>query len=59
VPATAVTAGTTYWSAILGPNGGGGSPAETSSGTALTALPAAWTTGTLEGLRKDFRSPRP
>jgi hypothetical protein len=58
VAATAVTAGTTYWIAILGPSGGGtlrfrdrccggGSPAETSAGTTLTTLPAAWTTGTV------------
>jgi hypothetical protein len=56
VPATAVTAGTTYWIAILGPSGsgtlrfrdrccGGGSAAETSAGTTLTTLPATWATG--------------
>jgi hypothetical protein len=58
VPATPVTAGTTYWIAILGPAGsgtlrfrdrccGGGQPAETSSQTTLTSLPAAWSTGSV------------
>ncbi len=49
-----VTAGTTYWIALLSPNGtlafrdrccGGGSAAETNSQTTLKTLPATWTTG--------------
>jgi hypothetical protein len=53
---TAVTAGTTYWLALLGPNGSGtlrfrdrccrgGTAAETSSQTSLASLPPTWTTG--------------
>jgi hypothetical protein len=56
VPSTTVTAGTTYWVAVLSPNGagtvkfrnrccGGGSPAESSSSVALSGLPATWTSG--------------
>jgi len=56
VPSTAVTAGATYWLAILSPNGtatlrfrdrccGGGTAAETSSQKTLATLPATWTTG--------------
>ena len=50
----AVSAGTAYWIAILGPAGelryrdsccGGGSPAETHSVRTLSTLPAAWATG--------------
>jgi hypothetical protein len=54
VPATAVSVGQTYWIAVLGPTGtlkfrdrgavGAGS-SETSQQTALTSLPATWTTG--------------
>jgi Ca2+-binding RTX toxin-like protein len=54
VPAVNVTANTTYWIAVLGPNGtfrfrdranvGAGS-SETSSVSTLTAMPATWTTG--------------
>jgi hypothetical protein len=54
VPAGAVTAGQSYWIAVLGPSGtlhfrdrgavGAGS-SETSLQTTLTALPATWTTG--------------
>jgi len=54
VPDATVTAGTTYWVAILGTQGGtmkfrdraGGCRSETSSSNTLTALPGAWTTGT-------------
>ncbi|MGZ4411105.1 MAG: galactose oxidase-like domain-containing protein [Gaiellaceae bacterium] len=57
VSAAAVVSGTKYWIALLGPNGsgtlhfrdrccGGGTGAETSSQTTLTALPATWTPGT-------------
>ena len=54
LPGVAVTAGTAYWIAILGPSGtlrfrdrccGSGSPAEVHAGTGLSALPAAWATG--------------
>jgi hypothetical protein len=55
VTGTAVTAGQTYWLAVLGPTGtlkfrdrgavGAGS-SETSQQTTLTSLPATWTTGT-------------
>jgi hypothetical protein len=56
MPAAGVTTGSTYWIAVLGPNGagtvkfrnrccGGGSPAEASSSTTLTALPATWSSG--------------
>jgi hypothetical protein len=54
VSTAAVTAGQTYWIAVLGPSGtimfrdrgavGAGS-SETSQQTALTSLPATWTTG--------------
>jgi hypothetical protein len=54
VPAAAVTAGQTYWIAVLGPSGtvkfrdrgavGAGS-SETSQQATLTSLPATWTTG--------------
>ena len=56
VPAASVTAGTTYWIALLGPagagtlafrdKGSGGSPCETSSQASLAALPATWSAGT-------------
>ena len=56
VPAASVTAGTTYWIALLGPagagtlafrdKGSGGSPCETSSQGSLAALPATWSAGT-------------
>ncbi|MFZ4536438.1 MAG: PKD domain-containing protein [Propionivibrio sp.] len=55
MPATAVTAGTRYWIAILSPNGSlkfrgkMGSTAglgEMSASTTLTTLPSSWTTGT-------------
>jgi outer membrane protein assembly factor BamB len=54
VPATAVTAGTTYWLAILSPTGAGtlqfrdrsgAGASETSASTTLTSLPATWSTG--------------
>jgi hypothetical protein len=53
VPAASVTAGTTYWIAILSPSGAGtiqfrdkaGGASETSSSSTLTSLPATWTTG--------------
>jgi hypothetical protein len=54
VPAASVTAGATYWIAILSPSGAGtiqfrdksgGGASETSSSSTLTALPATWTTG--------------
>jgi hypothetical protein len=54
VPATAVTAGQTYWIAVLGPTGllkfrdrtaVGAGASETSSQTTLASLPATWTTG--------------
>jgi hypothetical protein len=54
VPAAAVTAGQTYWIAVLGPAGtvkfrdrgavGAGS-SETSAQATLTSLPATWSTG--------------
>jgi len=56
IPAVNVTAGTTYWIAILGTQGGtlfirdspsGGCLSESSSQTTLTALPATWTTGSV------------
>lgn len=56
LPATAVTAGTTYWIAILSPGGNlqvsdrvgsGTQPSETSPATTSTTLPATWwTSGT-------------
>ena len=54
VPAVNVTANTTYWIAVLGPNGTfrfrdranvGAGNSETSSVCTLTAMPATWTTG--------------
>jgi hypothetical protein len=56
MPTAGVTTGSTYWIAVLSPNGagtvkfrnrccGGGSPAEASSSTTLTALPATWSSG--------------
>jgi galactose oxidase-like protein/Big-like domain-containing protein len=54
VPSAAVTAGTTYWLAILGAGGsvafrdrccGGGSASENSQQANLTSLPAAWSSG--------------
>jgi galactose oxidase-like protein/Big-like domain-containing protein/Kelch motif protein len=56
VPATTVTAGTTYWLALLGASGGnslafrdrccgGGSAAVNSSQSNLTTLPGTWTNG--------------
>jgi fibronectin type 3 domain-containing protein len=55
VPAAAVTSGTRYWIALLGPNGGGvlrfrdrcctTGGAETAQQTGLAALPATWVTG--------------
>ena len=53
---SAVTAGQTYWIAILSPTGAlrfrdrtgvGAGASETSSQTTLTSLPAAWTTGSI------------
>ncbi|MCW3004482.1 MAG: PQQ-like protein [Conexibacter sp.] len=53
VPSTTIASGTKYWIAILGTQSGtirfrdvaGGCRSETSSSSALTALPATWTTG--------------
>ena len=56
VPSTGVTSGAKYWIVFLSPNGAGtlrfrdrccsgGAAAETSSQTALSILPAVWTTG--------------
>jgi outer membrane protein assembly factor BamB len=54
VPSAAVTAGTTYWIAVLSPAGtatlqfrdkSSGGASETSSGTNLIALPTTWATG--------------
>ncbi|HEV7494519.1 beta strand repeat-containing protein [Baekduia sp.] len=53
LPSTALSAGTKYWIALLGSGGGtirfrdgaSGCRSETSSSTALTALPTTWTTG--------------
>lgn len=54
IPPLTVTAGTVYWIAALGTGGtlafrdhccGGGSPAENSAQTSLTALPATWSAG--------------
>ncbi|HEV2238427.1 MAG TPA: hypothetical protein VGR57_17345, partial [Ktedonobacterales bacterium] len=56
VPAVGVTAGTTYWVAVLGAAGtgsvafrdrccGGGTAAENSKLSGLTSLPATWTSG--------------
>ncbi len=57
VPARRVAAGTTYWIAVLGGDGGqlayrdrccsvaGTGPTETEAGTSLSELPAHWTTG--------------
>lgn len=56
LPATSVTAGSTYWIAILSPTGvlqfrdkvgGAAQPCETSAQTTLTTLPSTWTTGTV------------
>jgi len=55
IPGAIVSAGTSYWIAVLGTQSGtlrfrdanGGCNSETSSQTNLTALPAAWTTGTV------------
>jgi outer membrane protein assembly factor BamB len=54
VPAAAVTAGTTYWIALLAPSGtlrfrdcSCANPSETSSARTLTSLPTTWTTGTV------------
>jgi outer membrane protein assembly factor BamB len=54
VSSTAITSGTTYWIALLAPNGtlrfrdracGCANPSESSAQTTLTTLPATWTTG--------------
>jgi hypothetical protein len=54
IPPVTVTAGTTYWIAVLGPAGKGtirfrdtatGTNAQTSAQSTLTALPATWTRG--------------
>ncbi len=53
VPDATVTAGTTYWIAILGSQGGtvrfrdrsGGCRSESSASSSLTALPGTWSTG--------------
>jgi outer membrane protein assembly factor BamB len=52
IPAARVTAGTTYWIAVLGPVGtlhirdkSGAGASETASQRSLSTLPAAWTTG--------------
>jgi hypothetical protein len=54
IPTVSITAGQTYWIAILAPAGTGtarfrdvasGGPAESSTSTSLTALPATWSTG--------------
>jgi fibronectin type 3 domain-containing protein len=56
IPAAAVVAGNSYWLAILSPAGagsvkfrnrccGGGTPAEMSASTALSALPPTWASG--------------
>jgi hypothetical protein len=56
VPGTAVTAGTKYWIAILGPTGAGtvryrdvssGGRAQVSAQTNLGALPANWSPGSV------------
>ena len=56
VPGAAVSSGTVYWIAVLGPTGTGtlrfrdiavGSAAETSAQSNLATLPAAWTTGSV------------
>jgi hypothetical protein len=56
LPATSITAGSTYWIAILSPSGvlqfsdmvgGAGSSCETSAQSTLTILPSTWTTGTV------------
>jgi len=57
VPSVAVTAGRSYWLAILGPSGGNipqfrdrsccGGPNETSAQTNLSVLPTTWSTGTM------------
>jgi hypothetical protein len=58
LPTAAITSGSAYWIAILGPTGsgtikfrdrccGGGQPAETSFSASLATLPATWQTGTL------------
>ena len=55
VPTAAVTSGTKYWLAVLGPAGGGtarfrdvsvGGKAQTSSQSNLSTLPATWSAGT-------------
>jgi Bacterial Ig domain len=54
VPAASLTAGVTYWIAVLSPSGAGtvrfrdtssGTACETSSQTTLAALPSTWSTG--------------
>jgi hypothetical protein len=56
IPAAAVSAGATYWIAVLAPSGtvrfrdracGCANPSETSAQSTLTTLPATWTTGAL------------
>jgi outer membrane protein assembly factor BamB len=57
VPGAAVTAGATYWIAVLAPTGGGtlafrdthGGNSETSASGSLTSLPGTWSTGTRYG----------
>jgi hypothetical protein len=57
VPAATVTAGASYWFAILSPSGTGtvafrdkaGGTSETSASGALSDLPATWSTGTRYG----------
>src|SRR5579862_1825046 len=54
IAGASVTAGATYWIAVLSPAGAGtlqfrdksGGASETSSSSSLSALPATWTTGT-------------
>lgn len=55
LPASAITAGTTYWIAILAPHGASSlgfrdaanaGASETSASASLTSLPATWSTGT-------------
>jgi hypothetical protein len=54
IPPVAITAGATYWIAVLGPKGSGviqfrdiavGGRAQTSAQATLTTLPATWTPG--------------
>jgi hypothetical protein len=57
IPGAAVTAGTVYWIALLGPSGSGtlqfrdseprGARSETSRASNLTTLPATWLTGSV------------